>query len=181
LIECGLELHPLKTKIVYCQDTDRRAKYENVRFDFLGYAFQPRRARSRFGNFFVSFLPAVSAKAAKSVRETIREWRMGSTRNNRSLDDLAHLVNPVVRGWTNYYGRYYPSKWKQVLRALDRALVTWVCRKFLRFRRRERAATHWLGRIARRQPTCSLIGSLVYALRLGQEEPDEARVSRPVL
>ncbi len=152
LIECGLELHPLKTKIVYCQDTDRRAKYENVRFDFLGYAFQPRRARSRFGNFFVSFLPAVSAKAAKSVRETIREWRMGSTRNNRSLDDLAHLVNPVVRGWTNYYGRYYPSKWKQVLRALDRALVTWVCRKFLRFRRRERAATHWLGRIARRHP-----------------------------
>ncbi len=152
LAVCRLELHPYKTKIVYCKDDDRRGEYECVSFDFLGYTFQPRRARNRHGKFFVSFLPAVSTKAAKAVRKTIREWRMASTRNNQSLEDLAQLVNPVVRGWTNYYGRFYRSKWKQVLRHLERALVAWVCRKYRRFRRRERAATHWLGRIARREP-----------------------------
>ena len=152
LAECGLELHPIKTKIVYCKDDNRRGDYELVQFDFLGYTFQPRRARNRYGKFFVSFLPAVSTKAAKTVRQTIREWRMASTRNNQSLDDLAQLVNPVVWGWTNYYGRFYRSKWKQVLRHLDRALVAWACWKYRRFRRRERAATHWLGSIARRDP-----------------------------
>jgi len=152
LAECGLELHPIKTKLVYCKDDDRWGDYEHVSFDFLGYTFQPRRARNRYGKFFVSFLPAVSTKAAKAVRTTIREWRMASTRNNQSLEDLARLVNPVVRGWTNYYGRFYRSKWIQVLRHLDRALVAWVCWKFRRFKRRERAAAHWLGRIARRDP-----------------------------
>ncbi len=155
LADCKLELHPIKTKIVYCKDDDRRGTYDIVSFDFLGYTFQPRRARNRYGKFFVSFLPAVSTKAAKAVRKTIREWRMASTRNNRSLEDLARHVNPVVRGWTNYYGRFYRSKWKQVLRHLDRALVAWVCWKFRRFRRRERAATHWLGRIAQREPSLS--------------------------
>ena len=100
----------------------------------------------------MGFLPAISTKAAKTVRKAIREWRMASTRNNQSLEDLAQLVNPVVRGWTNYYGRFYSSKWKQTLRHLDRALTAWACRKYRRFRRRERAATHWLGRIARRSP-----------------------------
>jgi group II intron reverse transcriptase/maturase len=153
LADCGLELHPGKTKLVYCKDDDRREDHEHVSFDFLGYTFQPRRARNRYGKFFVSFLPAVSNKAAKAVRQTIREWRMASTRNNQSLEDLARLVNPVVRGWTNYYGRFYRSKWVQVLRQLDRALVAWVSRKYARrFRRRERAATHWLGRIAARTP-----------------------------
>jgi group II intron reverse transcriptase/maturase len=152
LADCGLELHPTKTKIVYCMDDDRPGEHEHIAFDFLGYTFQPRRARNRYGKFFVSFLPAVSNKAAKAVRKTIREWRMASTRNNQSLEDLARLVNPVVRGWTNYYGRFYRSKWIQVMRHLERALVAWVCRKFRRFRRRERAATHWLGRVARRDP-----------------------------
>lgn len=152
LDDCGLELHPIKTKIVYCQDSDRQGKYEHIKFDFLGYTFQPRRARNRYGKFFVSFLPAVSSKGAKSVRQTIREWKLASTRNNQSLDDLARLVNPTVRGWTNYYGRYYPSKWKQVIRHLDRALVAWVCWKYRPYKRRERAAAHWLGRVAERQP-----------------------------
>ncbi|MDP6940257.1 MAG: group II intron reverse transcriptase/maturase [Planctomycetota bacterium] len=152
LADCGLELHPTKTKIVYCKDDDRRGDNDHVSFDFLGYTFQPRRARNRYGKFFVSFLPAVSTKAAKAVRKTIREWRMASTRNNQSLDDLAKHMNPVVRGWTNYYGRFYRSKWKQVLRHVDRALVAWACWKYRRFRRRERAATHWLGRIAQRDP-----------------------------
>jgi RNA-directed DNA polymerase len=149
-VQCGLELHPTKTRIVYCKDADRRGKYEDVAFDFLGYTFQPRRAKNRWGKFFVSFLPAMSTKAAKVVRATIRSWRMASTRNNQRLEDLARLVNPSVRGWMNYYGRFYRSKCVQVLRHLNEALAAWARRKYKRFRRRERASMHWLGRIAQR-------------------------------
>jgi group II intron reverse transcriptase/maturase len=152
LSECGLDLHPTKTKIVYCQDDDRRGTYESIKFDFLGYSFQPRRAKTRWGKFFVSFLPAISAKAAKKIRQTIRDWRMASTRNNQRLEDLANFTNPVVRGWLNYYGRFYRSKCTQVLRHFNEALGQWARRKFKRFKRRERASMHWLGRIARRDP-----------------------------
>ena len=150
--QCGLELHPEKTRIVYCKDDDRPGDYENITFDFLGYTFQPRRAKNRWGKYFVSFLPAISTKAAKAIRKTIREWRMASTRNNQRLEDLARLVNPVVRGWMNYYGRFYRSRLIQVLRHLNEALAAWARRKYKRFRRRERASVHWLGRIARRDP-----------------------------
>ena len=148
--ECGLELHPEKTRIVYCKDDDRPGEYEQIKFDFLGYTFQPRRAKNRWGKYFISFLPAISNKAAKAIRQTIREWRMASTRNNQRLEDLARLTNPVVRGWMNYYGRFYRSKCVQVLRHLNEALARWARRKFKRFRRRERGAMHWLGCIARR-------------------------------
>jgi RNA-directed DNA polymerase len=140
--ECGLELHPTKTQIVYCKDDDRRGNSEHVSFDFLGYTFQPRRAKNRWGNYFVSFLPAISTKAARSIRKTIREWRMASTRNNQQLEDLARALNPTMWGWMNYYGRFYRSKFLQILRHFNAALSAWVRRKYQnRFRRRERASS----------------------------------------
>lgn len=152
-LQCGLELHPTKTRIVYCKDSDRRGTYEHVSFDFLGFSFQPRRAKNRWGKFFVSFLPAISAKAAKAIRVQMRNWKLASTRNNQRLEDLARVVNPVVRGWMNYYGRFYRSKCIQVLRHLNEVLGAWVRRKYHhRFKRRERASMQWLGRIARRDP-----------------------------
>jgi RNA-directed DNA polymerase len=101
LAECGLDLHSENTRIVYCKDATRRRCHENVAFDFLGYTFQPRRARNRQGKNFVSFLPVVSAKAAKGIRQTVRAWRIASIRNNQRLEDLAKLIDPVVRGWMN--------------------------------------------------------------------------------
>jgi group II intron reverse transcriptase/maturase len=150
--QCGLAVHPTKTRIVYCKDDDRPGTSRPIRFDFLGFTFQPRRAKNRWGKFFVSFLPAISTSAATAIRQTIREWRMASTRNNQSLEDLARLVNPVVRGWMNYYGRFYRSRVVQVLRHLNEALAAWARWKYKRFWRRERASMHWLGRIARRDP-----------------------------
>jgi len=152
LRECGLELHPEKTKIVSCQDDDRKGQHEHIQFDFLGYSFRPRRAKNRWGKFFVSFLPAISNKAAKAVRETIRDWRLAATRNNQSLEDIAGLVNPSVQGWVNYYGRFYRSALTPVLRHLERVLIRWACRKYKRLRRHYTNAAHWLGRVARRQP-----------------------------
>lgn len=152
LQKCGLELHSEKTGIVYCKDDIRGQDYERVQFDFLGYTFRPRRAVNRRGKHFVGFLPAMSNKAAKSIRATMRGWRLAATRNNQSLEDLARLADPYVRGWMNYYGRFYRSQCVQVLRHLNRLLVKWACRKFKRFRRRRCAAEHWLGRIAQRDP-----------------------------
>ena len=91
--ECGLELHPTKTRIVYCKVGNRRGEHEHVAFDFLGYTFQPRQAKTRNGKLFMSFLPAISAKAAKKIRAAIRKWRTASTRSNQCLEDLARLVD----------------------------------------------------------------------------------------
>jgi RNA-directed DNA polymerase len=85
---------------------------------------------------------------------------MASTRNNQRLEDLARLTNPAVRGWMNYYGRFYRSKCIQVLRHLNEALARWAQRKFKRFNRRERASMHWLGRIARRDPKLFVLWQL---------------------
>jgi RNA-directed DNA polymerase len=151
--QCGLALHPTKTRIVYCKDDNRPGTYASIAFDFLGYTFQPRRAKTRRGTFFINFLPAISSKAAKAIRQTIRAWRMASTRNNQRLEDLARLVNPVVRGWLHYYGRYYRSACVRMLRHLNEALATWARRKYHRLHRRKRASMHWLGRIAHRDPS----------------------------
>lgn len=150
--QCGLEVHPTKTRIVYCKDDDRPGGSAHMRFDCLGYTFQPRLAKNRWGECFVRFLPAISTQAATAIRQTIREWRLAATRNNQSLEDLARLVNPVVRGWMNYYGRFYRSRGVQILRHLNEALAAWARRKYKRFRRRERASMHGLGRIAQRDP-----------------------------
>jgi RNA-directed DNA polymerase len=159
--ECGLELHPEKTKTVYCKDDDRRGKFEVIKFDFLGYTFQPRRAKNRYGKHFVSFLPAISIKSANKIRATICGWRIAAKRNNQSLEDLAKLTDPYVRGWMNYYGRFYRSKCIQVLRYLNVVLVKWVRRKYKdRFRRKERKAAHWLGRIAKRDPHLMVLWKL---------------------
>jgi RNA-directed DNA polymerase len=152
LAECGLELHPEKTKIVYCQDSDRKGQHEHIKFDFLGYTFRPRRAKNHRGKPFVSFLPGVSNKAGKAIRATIREWRLAATRNNQSLEDLARLVNPSVRGWMDYYGRFYRSALTPVLRHLERALIRWARRKYKRLLGHATRAAHWLGRVARRDP-----------------------------
>ena len=151
--QCHLELHPTKTRIVYCKSDDRPGNHEHVTFDFLGYTFRPRWAKSRRGQYFLGFLPAISNKAAKAIRQTIRDWRMASKRHNQRLEDLAWLVNPSARGWMNYYGRFYRSACVRALRPLNEALAAWVRRKFTRYRNRERASMHWLGRVAQRDPS----------------------------
>jgi RNA-directed DNA polymerase len=100
LNHCGLGLHPAKTKIVYCKDSFRGGNYPDKKFDFLGYTFRPRRSKDRYGRFFVSLLSAVSDEAAKSMRRTIRGWRMHRM-TEKSIEDLACMFNPVIRGWIN--------------------------------------------------------------------------------
>ena len=168
LKQCGLELHPTKTKMVYCKDDSRRENFEPNTFDFLGYTFQPRQAKSNKGRYFISFLPAMSNKAATAIRQTIRGWSLSVNWNNQTLEALARFIDPFVRGWMNYYGQFYRSRCVCTLRHLNRVLVRWVMRKYKRFKRRQRAATHWLGRIAKRNVDLFVLWSLGIKPSAGQ-------------
>jgi RNA-directed DNA polymerase len=149
LARCKLQLHPEKTKIVYCKDAKRPGSYEHESFNFLGYSFRPRDCRGR--NYFVGFNPAVSKSALKAMSATIRSWKL-QLWSSSSLEDIARRINPAIRGWLNYYGRYYKSAMRPILRQLQYALVRWAMRKYKRLRGHWLKATHWLGCIARRDP-----------------------------
>ena len=151
LAEVGLELHPAKTRVVYCKDADRRGDHEVTSFTFLGYTFRPRLAKNRWGKHFVSFLPAVSKDAVKAMSREIRSWHI-ARRSDKSLTDLAQMFNSIVQGWINYYGRFYKSMLYPLLRRINEHLVRWACRKYKRLRRREKRARELLARAARRYP-----------------------------
>jgi hypothetical protein len=146
----GLELHPDKTKIVYCKDANRRGDSEHTSFDFLGYTFRGRFARGRHG-YFVSFSPAMSGKAKKAKSKQIRGWHL-NRRVGTDLSGLAGSINPQLRGWINYYGRFYRSTLYFLAKRIDEHLVRWAMRKLKRFRRHPGRAWEWLTAIRRRDP-----------------------------
>lgn len=152
LKQWGLILHPEKTKIVYCKDDNRKGDSPHTKFTFLGYEFRARRVRNeRQGNIFVGFTPAVSPKAQKRIRYTIRSWRLG-VRTPLTLDAIAKMVNPMVRGWINYYGRYHRSALGPIFHQLDVHLAKWAMRKYKRRHRRLLHTLRWLTQIARTRP-----------------------------
>lgn len=148
---CGLEMHPEKTKIVYCRDEDRRKTYPNMSFDFLGYTFRSRRSRNKQGKYFTGFLPAVGDKARKAIRERIRAWKLTS-RSGSSLTRLAEEINPVLKGWINYYGHFYKSELQEVLGYLNLVLKSWARQKYKKLRGHKVRASDWLGRVAKAVP-----------------------------
>jgi group II intron reverse transcriptase/maturase len=149
--DCGLCLHPEKTRIVYCRDDRRRREYPETSFDFLGYTFCGRTARDRQGTLFVGFNPAVSRKALAAMSARIRGWclhrRVGNT-----LEDLAEAINPVLRGWLAYYGRFSVGEFLVVFRLLERRLARWACRKYKGLQRSLRCSQQFIRRIRMAAP-----------------------------
>jgi RNA-directed DNA polymerase len=159
--ECGLELHPEKTKIVYCKDGSRCKNYENIRFDFLGYRFQPRLVKnSKRNSMFVSFTAAVSPVAQKAMRAQVRRDNIRN-RTELSLQGIANWYNSRLIGWFNYYGRYSRSAMYPVLWHFNKTLVAWAMKKFKRFRNRRTWASKWLERISKEN------AKLLYHWRIG--------------
>ena len=146
----GLELHPEKTKIVYCKDAIRRWNYEHTSFDFLGYTFRARVVRGPRG-YFVSFNPAMSNAAMKAKNKQIRDWHL-RRRSGSDLSALAEDINPQVRGWINYYGRFYRSELYSLAKRIDEHVVRWAMHKFKRLRGRPERARAWLHGVRRREP-----------------------------
>ena len=151
LAECGLELNESKTRIVYCQDDDRRGSHEYTSFDYLGYTFRPRLSKNRFGKHFLNFSPAVSGEASKRMRREMRRWGV-ARRSDKTLTDLALMFNTTLQGWINYYGRFYKSMLYPVFRHLNETLVRWAMRKYKRLRRHRTRARRFIADVSRRQP-----------------------------
>lgn len=152
LRRCRLEVHPQKTKIVYCKDANRRGWAEVEKFDFLGFTFRPRSAMNRRGEVFTGFSPAISRTAAVNIRRTMRrQWRLRA-RTDKNLDDLANMFNPLLRRWIQYYGSFTRSALCSVFRPIRGALIKWASRKYKRYAGHRRRAERLLEEIARRQP-----------------------------
>jgi RNA-directed DNA polymerase len=149
--ECGLELHPEKTRIVYCQDINRQGKYPTIQFTFLGYTFRPRKAVDKYGRVYVNFSPGVSREAWTAMRQTVRGWHL-QLMCDKALSDLSNMFGPVLRGWSNYYGRFYPTAMKPLWRHVNDYLVRWMQRKYKRLARGVIRAARALGRVAERTP-----------------------------
>lgn len=162
-----LELHPEKTKIVYCKDDDRKSKYPYEKFDFLGYTFRPRKSKNRWGKYFINFSPAVSRKATKKMHQTLRSWRL-HLKSDKELEDLARMFNPIIRGWINYYGHYYKSALHPMLKHIDYTMARWAMRKHKKLKGHKRRAERWIRRIARKEQTLFAHWKVIYRPNGGQ-------------
>jgi RNA-directed DNA polymerase len=151
LYQCGLELHPQKTKVVYCRDDARKDKHQTESFDFLGYTFRARQARRRTGGYFLNFCPAISGKASKEICRVMRSWYIHRC-TSMNLEKISSFCNPILRGWINYYGQYYKSALHRVFRIFNFILIRWAMKKYRRFKFHKIRAARWLNNIALRQP-----------------------------
>lgn len=149
--ECRLEMHPEKTKIICCRPGAETAPGTVTKFDFLGFQFRPRLVRARRGSMFVGFTPAISPDSAKHIREVIRSWKL-SRQTHLDIKDLAQRLNPVIRGWINYYGKFNPSEFYKVLRYLDMRITGWVKRKYRKQGNYKKKPIAWLGKVAKALP-----------------------------
>ena len=152
LADVGLGLHPDKTRIVYCKDSNRRRDYEEISFTFCGYMFRPRRAyNKRTGEVFTSFLPAVSPEKLTAMSRRVASWRI-HRRTTLTLDDLAAPINLRLRGWLAYFTVFCPTAVIPLCRRIDRHLVRWARWKYKRLERSEKRARAWLGAVRSRAP-----------------------------
>lgn len=164
--ECGLELHPDKTKIVYCKDENRTEIHRNIQFTFLGYTFRPRRCKDKYGRVYLNFLPAVSRDALKSMRQTIRSWHI-QLMCDKEIEDIANMFNPVLRGWHNYYSKFYSSEMYAIWKHMNWYLSRWMMRKYKKLARHKRKARYTLGELARENPNVLMHWKLGYLPSIG--------------
>ena len=152
LTQCKLMLCSEKTKIVYCKDSNRSGHYPIQSFDFLGYTFRPRSVRDRDGTFFVSFAPAVSRKALKAMRQKIKAHPLMKGCYSLDIEELAKAINPIIRGWINYYGKFNKSSMSSLYDYINTKLIRWVRRKYKHLQRRKWRASRWLRDLYKQNP-----------------------------
>ncbi len=158
---CGLELHPEKTKLVYCRDYRRQGKHETVKFDFLGYSFQPRSAKSKTtGNMFLGYDCAISISSRKRIADKMEELDIVHL-THKSIVGVAQYLEPFIRGWVNYYGKFRIYELNPIFQLLRKRLVRWARQRYKRYKTSLNRAYQWLERIREQFP------NLFYHWRLG--------------
>jgi len=157
--QCGLKLHPDKTQVVYCKDSRRKGDYPQIKFDFLGYCFRPRLATDPKGQHFTSFIPAVSPKSMLKMRERIRSWRLGD-HALLSVEDVTRVINPILKGWWQYYGRFYKSEMFKLFKYLDECLAAYLRRKYRNLFGHKGQSLRKLNKIAKTHPSWLIHWSL---------------------
>ena len=152
LQDCGLELHPEKTKVVYCKDYRRQESHSNVKFDFLGYSFQPRSTMSKkTGSMFLGFDCAISISSKKQIVDKMRELEIPKL-THKCIVGVAQFLAPYIRGWINYYGRFRLSMLNPIFQLLNRKLVQWARKRYKRYKNSINRAYDWLKRIRNQFP-----------------------------
>jgi hypothetical protein len=152
LVKVGLELHPDKTRIVYCKDSRRRGTYEEISFTFCGYTFRPRKAANkRTGEVFTGFLPAVASEKLTLMSRRVASWRL-HRRTTLDLHDLAQGTNLVLRGWFAYFTAFYPTAVIPLCQRIDRHLERWARWKYKRLARSPKRTRAWLQGVRTRHP-----------------------------
>jgi RNA-directed DNA polymerase len=149
--ECHLDIHPDKSGIIYCKDKNRKARFKRISFDFLGYTFRPRRCVNKQGLIHPNFLPAISQTSKKAINQEIRGWHI-QIKNDKSLLDLSKMFNRILKGWFNYYGRFYPTGMRGIWRSVNKYLMQWVRRKYKRFSWHKTRAFNYVNKLARLNP-----------------------------
>ncbi len=151
LEDCLLTMHPDKSMVVYCKDSNRKLNYRRTQFTFLGFTFRAREAVNHSGKKFTGFMPAVSAGAMKSMRQTIKGWRLNRQTFAR-VETLASEYNLVLRGWWNYYGSFYKTEMRKLFEYLNERLVMWARRKYKKLKCHKQRTFEWLNRVAKKRP-----------------------------
>lgn len=152
LEKCDIQLHPDKTKIIYCKDSNRIAEYKEISFDFLGYTFRPREAKYGIHNLlFTSFAPAVSKNSMKEMRAKIKRICLGR-RTELGIEDISQICNPILRGWINYYGKFHLSELDSVFRHFNKRLVKWAISKYKSLKGSKMRAITFLTNLYRENP-----------------------------
>lgn len=151
LQQCDLQLNEVKTKIVYCQDYRREKKHYKKKFDFLGFSFQPRSAASRKGGMFLGFDCGISMTSKKRISTKWKEMKLHKW-TGATIGEIAHTINPIMRGICQYYGRYKRWELESVFRNFHFRLVKWIVNKYKRFKGSYKRGYEWLRKVRQSFP-----------------------------
>lgn len=125
-----LELHALKTKIVYCKNTYRRRETEHCKFDFLGFSFQPRWILTpKSTRKLLAYIPAISKTSKKEINQQLRKLEIQNW-SKLTIEEVAERLNPKIRGWINYYGKFMKSSLRKTVYKIHERLVKWAAKKY---------------------------------------------------
>ena len=176
--EVGLRLHPDKTRIVYCKDGKRRGDYQHTAFTFLGFTFRPRAARAKERDHVRLVYAPISKDALNKIGREVRSWRLHH-RTRQSFSELARWVNPIARGWMQYYGAFYRSALYPLLTRINAYLMRWVRKKYRRFQGRREFQRAWQ-RVTTQYRGSSPTGNGRPASPPSGDQGDKSRMNREI-